>query len=142
MKSAWMIVCLLGSAAALLGASPAPVFPSDQPDHGIAANRFATGIERAKRATVGILQPESSDARGPTLQGRFSLRGTGFHMRDGYIVTARHAVEHEETGKSTIPKEIRILTTDLEEFPAALTGMNAFLDIAVYRVSSDGASTR
>jgi len=139
MKLSWHVHLLLGAVAAVFGASSGM---AESPEPQSAEHRVAGGIERAKRATVGILQPEGPDARGLAGQGRFSVRGTGFHVRDGYIVTARHAVEQEEGGKSTIPKEIRVLTTDLEEFPAALTGVNAFLDIAVYRISLDGASAR
>jgi len=102
---------------------------------------FAAGIEQAKRATVGVLQ-DGSDAQGAGGQARFALRGSGFHLRDGYIVTARHAVDREEGGKRAIPQQIRILTPDFEELPAKLTGVNAFLDIAVYRVNGDGAGTR
>jgi serine protease Do len=142
MRFAWLIVLFLGSLPLLLGASPVLEAVPGPADHGEAAQRFAAGIERAKRATVGILQSEGPDARGLSGQGRFSVRGTGLYVRDGYIVTARHAVEAEEAGKSTIPQEIRILTTDLEELPAKLTGVNAFLDIAVYRVSLDGTSAR
>ena len=138
MRCSWKDL-LLSSAAVLLGASAALAEPSD---HRLADRRLSSGIERAKRATVGILQPEGPDARGLAGEGRFSLRGTGFHVRDGYIVTARHAVEQEEAGKSTIPQEIRILTATLEELPATLTGVSAFLDIAVYRVNGDGPATR
>lgn len=134
MRCSWRNLLLLGSAAVLLVASAALAEPAD--------HRLSSGIERAKRATVGILQPEGPDARGLAGEGRFSLRGTGFHVRDGYLVTARHAVELEEAGKSTIPQEIRVLTTTLEELPATLTGVSAFLDIAVYRVNGDGAATR
>lgn len=99
------------------------------------------GIERAKRATVGILQ-ENQEQQGAPNQGKFSLRASGFHLRDGYIVTAHHAVERDEGGREPIPQEIRILTTDLEELTAALTGVSAFLDIAVYRIKEEGAAVR
>lgn len=93
---------------------------------------FSGRIEQAKRATVGILQvSEDIDKATKT---HFSVRGSGFHLRDGYIVTARHAVERQQGGKTVIPKEISVLTPMLEEFPATLVGVNAFLDMVVYRV--------
>ena len=67
-------------------------------------------------------------------RAHFAIRGTGFHFRDGYIVTARHAVKRQEGGKTVIPQEISVLTGDMHEFPATLTGVHAFLDLAVYRL--------
>ncbi len=98
---------------------------------------LADSIERATGATVGILQ-ETRDNGGQSEGPRFSVRGTGVHVRDGYIVTARHAVEREEGGQPVIPKEITVLTTQLDESPARLTGVNAFLDIAIYRLQGNG----
>jgi serine protease Do len=102
--------------------------------------RLAEGIERAKRATIGILQDGAGGSAGPGSPARFSLRGSGFHLRDGYIVTAQHAVDRDEAGKRIIPRHITVLTTALEELPAELTGVNAFLDIAVYRIADNGAA--
>ena len=52
----------------------------------------AETIERARRTTVGILE-DTQDPRTPDKPGKIKIRGTGFHLHDGYIVTARHAVE-------------------------------------------------
>ena len=103
--------------------------------------RLAEGIERAKRATIGILQ-DNTDRRGGGEQPHLALRASGFHLGNGYIVTARHAVDREEGGKRVVPKEITILTTSLEEFTATLTGMNTFVDVAVYRLNGEGAASR
>jgi serine protease Do len=102
-------------------------------------HRFAAGVEKAKHATVGILQ-EAQATRAQKGRPNFVPRGSGFHLRDGYIVTARHAVERDESGQKAIPKEITVLTTELEELPAELRGVNEFLDVAVYRLR-EGAPT-
>ena len=101
--------------------------------------RFSSKIEQAKRATVGILQ-NSEDMESQATKTHFSIRGSGFHLRNGYIATARHAVERQEGGKTVIPKEISIITETLEEVPAKLIGVNAFVDMAVYQVDSQWAS--
>ncbi|MBI4400451.1 MAG: serine protease, partial [Nitrospirae bacterium] len=99
-------------------------------------DRLATAVERARRATVGILAqtPEAQTSVDPS---RIEIRGTGVHLRDGYIVTARHVAEREEQGRAVISEQILILTADLHELPARLTGVNTFLDLAVYRVDGD-----
>ena len=99
---------------------------------------LAAHVERAKLATIGVLQ-EGQGNEFQAGRARFSVRGSGFHFRDGYIVTARHVVDREESGKRVIPQEIRVLTTDLQELPATLVGVNAFVDIAVYRIAPDAA---
>lgn len=92
-------------------------------------------FQLAKQATVGILE-DTQDQRTPDKPGKILVRGTGFHLRDGYIVTARHAAEkHDATTGTIIPKQIHILTTDLHELPADLLGESAYMDIVVYRVS-------
>ncbi|MBX3237870.1 MAG: trypsin-like peptidase domain-containing protein [Nitrospiraceae bacterium] len=91
-------------------------------------------LERAKRATIGVLE-DTQDQRTPDKPGKLLVRGTGFHVRDGYIVTARHAAEKQEAATGTfIPKQIRILTADLHELPAELVGDSAFMDVVVYRI--------
>ncbi len=94
---------------------------------------FAETIERAKAATVAILKethPEFSPAR----RAHFSIRGSGFHLQDGYIITAGHAVERQEGSQVVMPKQIHVLTQDLFEIPASFVGFNDILDIAVYRL--------
>jgi serine protease Do len=93
----------------------------------------AAALERAKRATIGVLE-DTQDQRTPEKSGKIMIRGTGFHLRDGYLVTARHAVEKSEPQGPTLPPRIRIITTDLHELPADLVGDSAYMDIVVYRV--------
>src|SRR3569832_220721 len=77
------------------------------------AETTLTGQEaflRARHVTVGILA-ETHDQRMPEKPGKVVVRGTGFHLRDGYVITARHAVEkHELSTGAAIQKHIRILT--------------------------------
>ena len=91
-------------------------------------------IERAKRATVGILE-DTQDPRTPDKPGKIKIRGTGFHLRDGYIVTARHAVENNSPMGHIVPKVIHVLTTDLHELVAQIVGESAYLDVVLYRVN-------
>lgn len=86
------------------------------------------------QATVGILTETPTD-RASGFQSRFSIRGTGIHLHDGYIVTARHAVERDQGSKKVLPKEIFVLAAGLAELPARLVGDSAYLDIVLYRVS-------
>lgn len=93
------------------------------------------GFLRAKHVTVGILE-DTQDRRMPEKAGKVIVRGTGFHLRDGYIVTARHAAEQFELATGpVIPQHVRILTTDLHELPADLVGDSAFMDVVIYRVA-------
>lgn len=115
---AWMLVILPSVSLPILAEAAA------EPDT----------IERAKKATVGVLE-DTQDPRTPDKPGKIKIRGTGFHYRDGYIVTARHAVEkHSPTGH-IVPKVIHILTTDLHELVAQIVGESAYLDIVVYRLN-------
>ena len=92
-------------------------------------------IEQATQATVGILR-QTGEQEDKASKAHFSIRGSGFHLRDGYIVTARHAVERQEGSKVVIPEEIKIVTGKLEEVTAELIGVNAFIDVTVYRIKS------
>jgi len=94
----------------------------------------AETIERAKKATVGILE-DTQDPRTPDKPGKIKIRGTGFHLHDGYIVTARHAVEKNSPTGQVVPKVIHVLTTDLHELVAQIVGNSAFLDVVVYRLN-------
>ena len=97
-------------------------------------------LERAKRATVGILE-DTQDPRTPDKPGKIAIRGTGFHLRDGYLITARHAAEkHDPSMGTVIQKHVRILTTDLHELPADLVGDSAFMDVVLYRVAESHRS--
>lgn len=96
--------------------------------------RSHDALIRAKEVTVGILT-DTQDQRTPEIPGKVAIRGTGFHLRDGYIVTARHAVEKHELSTGTIvQRQIRILTHDLHELAADLVGESAFMDVVVYRL--------
>ncbi|HTL60194.1 MAG TPA: S1C family serine protease [Nitrospira sp.] len=94
----------------------------------------AETIERVKNATVGILE-DTQDPRTPDKPGNIKIRGTGFHLHDGYIVTARHAVEKNSPTGHIVPKIIHVLTTDLHELVAQIVGDSAFLDVVVYRLN-------
>ena len=89
---------------------------------------------RAKQATVGIME-DTQDPRTPDKPGKIKIRGSGFHLRDGYIVTARHAVEKHGPAGDVVPKVIHILTTDLHELVAQIVGDSAYLDAVVYRLN-------
>lgn len=92
-------------------------------------------FQRAKQVTVGILA-DTQDQRTPEKPGKVAVRGTGFHLRDGYVVTARHAAEkHDPTTGTILQKRIRILTNDFHELPADLVGDSAFMDVVLYRVA-------
>lgn len=98
--------------------------------------RPRTGIQQAKRATVGVLQP-GEDAQRQGGKAHFVMRGTALHLRDGYLLTARHVAEQDEAGRRAQAKHITVLTADLDEVSATLVGVNAFLDLAVYRLPQD-----
>ena len=123
MRRSWLTVWILLALAPIgEGAAPPPSTP-----HNI--------YLQAKQATVGILE-DTQDQRTPDKPGRIAVRGTGVHLRDGYVVTARHAAEkHDPTMGAVIPKQIRIITADLHELPAELVGDSAFMDVVVYRVT-------
>ena len=90
---------------------------------------------QARQVTVGILA-DAQDQRLPEKYGKVAVRGTGFHLRDGYVITARHAAEkHDPTTGTTIQRQIRLLTNDLNELPADLVGDSAFMDVVVYRIN-------
>jgi len=95
---------------------------------------FATTIDTTKTATVAIL-PDTQEGTRPATSSHFSIKGTGFHLRDGYIITARHAVERQQGSQTTIAKTIHVLTHDLREIPATFVGFNEVLDIAIYRLA-------
>ncbi len=95
----------------------------------------AAALDHAKLATIGVLE-DTQDQRTPDKPGKILVRGTGFHLRDGYIVTARHAAEKQDVTTGTlIQKQVHILTTDLHELSADLVGDSAFMDVVVYRVA-------
>ena len=89
-------------------------------------------IERAKLATVGVLR-HATDSSYQTAQSQFAIRGSGVHLGEGYILTARHVVERQEGGKTEIPQTIHIVTGELVEHSADLIGVNVFLDLVLYR---------
>jgi serine protease Do len=92
-------------------------------------------FRRATQATVGILA-DTQDQGMPEKPGKIVVRGTGFHVRDGYVVTARHAAEKRDPIMgATIQRQIRLLTNDLNELSADLVGDSAFTDVVVYRIS-------
>ncbi|HJR76799.1 MAG TPA: S1C family serine protease [Nitrospiraceae bacterium] len=116
-------IALFSSIGVLAAASMAMAQPAD----------LSAALDRARQATVGVLE-ETQDQRTPDRPGKIAIRGTGFHLRDGYLVTARHAVERNGSTGKVISSQIRIMTTDLNELPATLVGDNAYADVVVYRV--------
>ena len=94
-------------------------------------------IERAKRATVGILQADAVESEEQGYGVPIKIRGTGIHLGNGIILTARHAVERSEGGKVGVPEEIHVLTDDVRELPAIRQGANAYMDVAVYQLQGE-----
>lgn len=92
-----------------------------------------TVLERAKKATVAILAQDQETSR-RAAHPQFVFRGTGIHIGDGFIITARHVVEIEDSGKRIIRRGISIITTNFYELDANLVGENEATDIAVYRI--------
>lgn len=101
------------------------------------ANLRAHAIEQAKLATVGILQADSLSTEERDYGVPVQIRGSGIHLGNGVILTARHAVEQSQGGKTGVPDVIHVLTDDLRELPAARQGANAYLDVAVYKLQGD-----
>lgn len=85
-------------------------------------------IENARQATVGILK-SANEAERP----KFTFRGTGVHVGDGYIITARHVVSANKG--ADVLQEISILTSRLYELTADIIGEYEATDTAVYRLS-------
>lgn len=125
-RRCWRILARSACLAALLLGVSTNAFPETalRPDT----------IERAKKATIGILE-DTQDPRVPDKPGKIKIRGTGFHLHNGYIVTARHAVEKNSPMGHIVPKIIHILTTDLHELVAQIVGESAYLDVVVYRLN-------
>ena len=98
------------------------------------SDQLSAAVEQAKGSTVGILR-FLDDTTTPENRQQFSIRGTGVHIGDGYIVTARHAVERPEGGKVIVPKTIHVLTGQFDELQAMFIGVSKFLDIALYRLN-------
>ena len=93
---------------------------------------FAEVVEKAKHGTVGILT-QSTQPDGKA----FSVRGSGIYLGDGYVLTARHATKRQGAGTATDPPHVSVIAGTLEEAPAALVGVNQFLDVALYRISQE-----
>lgn len=121
-------VALCAVAGLVLVVTPAQAASSD--------DELTRVIERARKATVGILE-ELPETRGTFRQAGLALRGTGVHLREGYLITARHVVERREQGAAVNPERILILTEDLDELPARLIGVSAYADLAVYRIEPE-----
>jgi serine protease Do len=112
---------------------------SSEPQPASPSTQLAQAVEQAKRATVGILNESVEDKKTDYHRG-FSVRGTGVHLKDGYVVTARHAVEREKGSSLVVPREVVILTQELSELPAQLVGDSAYVDVVLYRVSEGSRS--
>ena len=101
------------------------------------SNGRAYAIEQAKLATVGILQADTLSTEERDYGVPVQIRGSGIHLGNGVILTARHAVEQSQGGKSVVPDVIYVLTDDLRELSAARQGANAYLDVAVYKIQGN-----
>ena len=123
------------SAIVLIGIAISPLIVSPASSTG-QDSEISSVYERARLATVGILE-DTQDPRTPEKPGKITVRGTGFHLRDGYIVTARHAVEKHNPSGRIIPKIIHVLTTDLHDLVAQIVGDSAYLDVVVYRLNKN-----
>ena len=104
--------------------------------HEETSQMHAHVIEQAKRATVGILQADAGQIEDLGYGVPIKIRGSGIHLGQGVILTARHAVERSEGGKMVVPDVIHVLTDDLKELPATRQGANAYLDVAVYQLQA------
>ena len=104
-----------------------------------AGQSLSDRIEASKLATVGVLQA-GEDLRSPASKTHFTMRGTAVHLRDGFIVTARHVVEKDDNGRKVVPNQITVMTAALEEAAASLVGGSAFLDLAVFQITGDVAA--
>ncbi len=131
MEATEPITLLVVVGVVLLGTMPGTVQGAD--------DALSRAIKGATGATIGILQ-QSPDVPSEASKAHFTVRASGVHLRDGFFVTARHAVRREQGGQTVIPKEITVLTTELYELPAVLTGVNDFLDIAVYQLIGNKTS--
>ncbi len=105
--------------------------------HEATSHMYAHVIEQAKFATVGILQYDAMQSEDSGVGMPIRIRGSGIHVGEGIIVTARHAVERSKGGKVVVPEVIHVLTDDLRELSALRQGANAYLDVAVYKLQGD-----
>jgi serine protease Do len=127
---AWGL-CLLTPSLLLANTADPLTTPFDKAQDRLRAG-FAAVVEQAKRGTVGILT-QSTQPNGKA----FSVRGSGIYLGDGYILTARHATKHQGAGTAADPPHVSVIAGTLEEAPAALVGVNHFLDVALYRISQE-----
>ena len=99
---------------------------------------FAAVVRQAGQGTVGILTQATSST---AFTGKFSVRGSGLYLGDGYILTARHATTQHagrhEGGNTIDPPRITVISSALEEAAATLVGVNHFLDLALYRIAHE-----
>ena len=110
-------------------------------EHPVAAIGSAgfesSGVKNAALATVAItkLSPgENVPSNRPPAP--MDIKGTGFHIGDGYIKTALHVVS--ESGEHDVPPPaIVILTRRGHVLSANAAGFNGAADLAVYRVSEN-----
>ncbi|NKB81987.1 MAG: PDZ domain-containing protein [Nitrospirales bacterium] len=128
MAHTWLAIILIGLANILLPPISALSYETSKP--------LSSVIEKAKSSTVGILK-FLEDTATPENRQQFSIRGTGIHIGNGYIVTARHAVERPEGGKIIVPPMIHVLTGQFDELQARFIGVSEFLDIALYHLAGD-----
>ena len=90
-------------------------------------------LERIQLTTVGILQHTETETTAPT-KTTFAIRGTGIHIGNGFILTAKHAVTIRQGSSAELPPTIHILTTQFHELSADFIGTSHFVDMAIYRI--------
>ena len=95
---------------------------------------FATAVTQARHGTVGILKRAPSSSTDPS-QPKFSVKGSGVYLGDGYVLTSRHVTKQHEGSNTVDPPHVSVISGELEEVTASLVGVNQFLDVAVYRVA-------
>lgn len=96
---------------------------------------FATAVTQARHGTVGILKRAPSSSTDPS-QPKFSVKGSGVYLGDGYVLTSRHVTKQHEGRNTVDPPHVSVISGELEEVTASLVGVNQFLDVAVYRIQS------
>ena len=127
---AWSGHLLVPSMLSANGSDPSTA-PFDKAQDRLRAG-IAEIVDRAKHGTVGILG-QSASPDGNTL----SVRGSGIYLGDGYLLTARHATKRPDGGSTGDPAHVSVISSTLQEASATLVGVNAFLDVALYRIPQE-----
>ncbi|HEY8191187.1 MAG TPA: S1C family serine protease, partial [Alphaproteobacteria bacterium] len=131
MKTAFLQAAALLLATCLSGVHAAPVHAAGEGSINL------DGVENAQHAAVAIMQNRNRvdpETYNHPNRLNLSIRGSGIHLHDGFILTARHAAIEKSNGELVFPPEISVITENLEERTAKFVGANDFIDIAIYRM--------